>query len=562
MNIFDKTIKISNVLQEKELKDLELFIMAKYIWETQHSIMEAMPILIKHNPDVKEIFNKVIQSIQAGSKDLNNDDIQLVLGLYNWAVRLRLTDEELASLHNKYTTNTLPCQTPCEYINGQSLWINADSSKWIGHGYYWQSGNGGKNTSTPFDYDCLEPNFYFCKKAKVLMADYDLLRNDFATLKDKSEEYINMWLIKECAYISEGQISRFQKSGDTNDYIQIDSIDDFFDLKQPRVSLRQRGFGRATTFIIGDTFSIENGIFKADMICTKGCGTQKYATDFTKKENGLLSMVDAFKEYAFQKLIQRISEITQKDVIKEKRWGTIQSYAIIDIGLRTKPGLVNPGTGYSEERYGLTIRQANCRYVCGPDDPAFYSVVNLDCQLKKQFKEFKNAMIDFGITSEQEPKGEILNMSTSDRINDMDTEWNIQADSSGYRIVDFSQYYALPKSCLNSFWKMSETAMIKGIKLGWSWKYVLSKKEIAKAWFGTDDEKLIKESVDKERESCKKIITLVGCLGMKKPQYCWSWFLEVDDSEVGKWAFDKGTYWNEDCSKNNLHKQIMNLIPK
>jgi hypothetical protein len=34
-----------------------------------------------------------------------------------------------------------------------------------------------------------------------------------------------------------------------------------------------------------------------------------------------------------------------------------------------------------------------------------------------------------------------------------------------------------------------------------------------------------------------------GKLGQKKPDYSWSWFLEVDDSEVMAWANREGVPW-------------------
>ena len=46
--------------------------------------------------------------------------------------------------------------------------------------------------------------------------------------------------------------------------------------------------------------------------------------------------------------------------------------------------------------------------------------------------------MDYGLTSEQEPRGEILQMKKAERLKDMDTEWNIWLDSTGFRMVDFS----------------------------------------------------------------------------------------------------------------------------
>ena len=49
----------------------------------------------------------------------------------------------------------------------------------MGHGYYWKSGDGIIKDNYNGDYNTLEDNFCRIKGAKVLMADYALMRNDF-----------------------------------------------------------------------------------------------------------------------------------------------------------------------------------------------------------------------------------------------------------------------------------------------------------------------------------------------------------------------------------------------
>ena len=74
-----------------------------------------------------------------------------------------------------------------------------NKDNWIGHGYFWrlqpekmtdQIENAAGNAVN--DYDILEDNFQHLKKAEVILADYKLLRKDFApTLNGLSEEQID-----------------------------------------------------------------------------------------------------------------------------------------------------------------------------------------------------------------------------------------------------------------------------------------------------------------------------------------------------------------------------------
>lgn len=53
---------------------------------------------------------------------------------------------------------------------------------WIGHGYYWKRGDGITKDNYTGDYNCIEEGFVKIANAKVAMADYDLLREDFPQL--------------------------------------------------------------------------------------------------------------------------------------------------------------------------------------------------------------------------------------------------------------------------------------------------------------------------------------------------------------------------------------------
>jgi len=560
-NFYDKAVKISRNLSDSECKNLELFIMAKFVYDNKDEILKNLPSLKSFNSDIETIYKKVVTFLE----NPNNTDIfpiqselLILLNLYNWAIRLRADVTKLAKLHEKYPTNILPCQMPSEFVDGKNLWVlgnpGTKPENWLGHGYYWQIGDGKKDTAGPQDYDCFESGFVKIKNAKVLLADYDLLKHDFPFLKDKSYEYINKWLIDECAYLSEGQTKRLISENDIGKFLDIKSIDDILDFSQKRFGMRQRGFGRAATFFAAPEFSIQDGKFNAHMISVKGNGTQKNATDFTVKENGLLSMVDAFKEFCMQKLIQRIAEINNTP------WRTVQTYAIIDIGIKIKDGLENPGTGYIGERFGLTIRQAHSRFVSAYDEPCFFSVVTDESQKHPFAMSFKKTLLSYGLTSEQEPVGEILHHDILSQIEKNETDWNIQSDATMCRMVDFSQYYALPNSPLNPVWKVSKKAILKGIKAGRALRHFIKNPEICKEWFGTSDEAEINKIMSKSKEELAK--EFGKFVGDTKPKFSWSWFLETDDSEISKWSFEMGYKYNGKAESLELISKINEWLPK
>src|SRR5690349_6791154 len=108
-----------------------------------------------------------------------------------------------------------------------------NEKNWIGHGYFWKLGSGEmcKDLGS-MDYDYLEDNFYHLKQAKVLVADYSILKRDFPILINKSNHEINAWLIEQSAYLSEGQKTRMSPDGDMHPLLDISNLEDFLDLKK------------------------------------------------------------------------------------------------------------------------------------------------------------------------------------------------------------------------------------------------------------------------------------------------------------------------------------------
>ena len=110
--------------------------------------------------------------------------------------------------------------TPCDYVEEEYAWWGWGThenkeNEWLGHGLFWRPKPASNDEpldnmagSSMGDFDMLEDGFCKLKQAKVILADYDLLKKDFPELGDLDSSQIDQWLLDNCAYISEGQAAR------------------------------------------------------------------------------------------------------------------------------------------------------------------------------------------------------------------------------------------------------------------------------------------------------------------------------------------------------------------
>ena len=481
----------------------------------------------------------------------HEEDIKSILERYNRLSRLtqQNTDEfvpQLREMEKQYKLGLLPPPMPSEYLN-ESIWLE-DESKWIGHGYYWKSGNQPMCKDLSFcDYDSLEDNFYPLTTGSVLVADYELLKKDFPCLKDFSQKQIDDWMISQAAFISEGQIKRCREGGDM--YELIEDITGKFDESQSKIGVRMKGGGRACTFIINNEYCWnEKGNFTADMVEVKGIGTTILQPEIEKKACGFLSYVDALKEFAYQKLIHHISELENQE------WNTVQYYAIIDTGIKYKENEANPATGYKGDRCVLCLRQRQSRIISCYDEIVYYSVVRRELLSHGIGKAFCNSLAKYGISSEQIPS----KLFAPEDDNNLSGDWNVQSDATLTHIVDFSHFFVLPSSSLNDKWKLSTKDVEEALLLG-AEHFELFKNENLRKLIQISDqsEESIREYYSREIPLLEKKYSEFGSIGQRKPSYSWSWFLEVDNSWIMKWALKKGT--SKDVDEDN---SILEIIQK
>ncbi len=161
--------------------------------------------------------------------------------------------------------------------------------------------------------------------ARVVLAEYTLIRKDFPEIKDFSNTQIDEWLIRNTAFVSEQQATQTV----VNDPITTTS--------EKRMAYRPREYRRAHVFVV-DT---------GGLIDAKGTGAVDPSGG--SHDNGLATLGDMIREYGYEKLIHAIFE-------RDGRFDTVGSYAVIDYGFNIK----HPDGGRS--RAGTVLRQAHARY--------------------------------------------------------------------------------------------------------------------------------------------------------------------------------------------------------
>lgn len=260
-----------------------------------------------------------------------------------------------------------------------------------------------------------------------------------SSLDTRREQAISAWLLRQTAFLSAGQLKRIAPGGDlyplldfsqplgqfadstsaTASYssselssmyprlsseIQPPKIFSFRGVTSDKCAVRLKGGGRTSEFFINDTYAIslqrfprsvlsvpshdaEAGgassfiilpVIRMQLLDVKGVGVASLQTrGFDYHANGFLPLTDALKELAYQRLIQRIAEITAAEEgpeMERVRWQTVKTLAIIYTGLKFCDDVANPATGFVGDRCVLVIRQAHSRLMCSPSDPVFYAV--------------------------------------------------------------------------------------------------------------------------------------------------------------------------------------------
>jgi hypothetical protein len=188
--------------------------------------------------------------------------------------------------------------------------------------------------------------------ARVVLADYDLLKKDFPDLRGLSNLEIDGWILSNTAFISKPQATQEV----VNTRVSTSALE--------RAAFRPKDYGRALVFKVGDS----------GLIDAKGAGAvYPLASDHS---NGLASLGEAIREFAYENLVNKIFTHSQSE------YKTVRNYAVIDLGfdIKNADGSTSPA--------GTVLRQAHERSL------GSYSLIDTDRALK-----IEQLLRRYGVTS-------------------------------------------------------------------------------------------------------------------------------------------------------------------
>jgi hypothetical protein len=234
--------------------------------------------------------------------------------------------------------------------------------------------------------------------ARVLIADYDLIRKDFPEVADYDESKIDQWLIRNTAFMSKQQVSQQV----TNSEIKTTG--------ETRKVYRPREYGRALVFPV-DT---------GGLIDAKGTGSKDPHAGFER--TGLASLPEIIRLFLYEKLVSRVFKFMGK-------YETLPLYAILDLGFDAKKS----GSHGQDVRAGMVLRRAHVRFTKGVigdrqrEDPV---VLPNELQL-----EIELALRRFGLSSAIDlHPGQYSVHQYGDQLNIQGTAEGAVIDLDGFRV--------------------------------------------------------------------------------------------------------------------------------
>ena len=147
--------------------------------------------------------------------------------------------------------------------------------------------------------------------ARIIMADYALIKKDFPQTKNMTPEQIDTWFLNQAGYMHSEQSSIGSKNG-VNEPIQFDA--------------EFRDAGKPTDYRRGLIFEVPEG----GLIDGKGFGTSYPSRG--SHSDGLMELTEAVREFIFSKTVEKILVHSKSGV------GAIGTYAVIDWGFKMRAG--------------------------------------------------------------------------------------------------------------------------------------------------------------------------------------------------------------------------------
>ena len=230
------------------------------------------------------------------------------------------------------------------------------------------------------------------RSARIMKANYKLIRRDFPSLSVKTNDEIDAMLLQSAGKISTTQT----RPNDVNTPIEVAGDESF--------ALRPKAYGRALVFPFEDGF-----------LDVKGAGA--ISPSQKSHQNGLVYLHEAIREYLYEGLVGRI--------LGHEAFapGTVETYAVIDYGF----DIIYPDG--STVPAGAIVRQAHARKVAA-------GTMNY-----KIAETFERIFRKYGILSD---------VSQLDQPYQLITGNNVQ-EAKGGNILDFGAFITLGQNAkLNS----------------------------------------------------------------------------------------------------------------
>jgi len=234
------------------------------------------------------------------------------------------------------------------------------------------------------------------KHARVIIADYDLIRKDFPEISKMSNLQIDQWLVDHTGYLSIQQVAQQEVNGP----VPVTG--------EATTAYRPREYGRAHVFKAG------HGLIDA-----KGSGGIDPHAGFER--TGLATLGEMIREYLMEKLVSKAFKHMGG------KYETVPCYAVLDLGFSAK----GSGTKDQDVPAGMVLRRAHVRHHKGVigkrerEDPVV---------LPKELQyEIEMALRHYGLTSTINLfPGQYKNTLSGDQL-------NIQGDENG-AVIDFAGF--------------------------------------------------------------------------------------------------------------------------
>ncbi len=295
--------------------------------------------------------------------------------------------------------------------------------------------------------------------ARVLLADYTLLRKDFPFLKEQTDEEIDQWLVEQFAWMAFSQTELGPPRGVQTPTKVIPG--------QVRTGLRPFRYGRALivpAFPVSpqdSTVTISSTPTDTLLLDLKGAGAHSPIRAGQESHGtGLMSQAEAIREFAYEKLVSAIFDSQSKETRQShmSSYGleptVLPNYAVLGLNFRVyaPPGLQMPAalllrrshirlghfTNIAGNIMGLTW---NRRSTIKRSEPS----VEFKIQVEKKLREY-------GLTSTGQHKTSNTK-ETYDQVNLQVTRNFELLDFGAYKVKDsFSHPFVVDRPWLNDYY--------------------------------------------------------------------------------------------------------------